>query len=107
MTHITLVRGDQNYYLEFEVKDSDGEIVDLTGSTITFSVQEYGQPSLLIDHKVGEVIDGTLGLCRVFIGTEFSNVEGEYCGELQINFPGDKILTAPNIFIKVIKDLPK
>jgi len=108
MPTLTLVRGDQNYFLEFEVKDADGEIVDITGCSIGFKLQKYGQCTLTLD-KAGSVVDGTLGLCQVFIATELTNTMGEFYAELEIRWYGGdpKILTAPDIYVKILKDLPR
>jgi hypothetical protein len=105
MATITLVRGDKNYYLEFEVRDAEGKIVDLTNCTVRFKMQKYNAPSLVID-KVGTVVDGTNGLCQVMIGEELINESGEFKAELEITWPTGQVLTAPNIFVRVLKDLP-
>lgn len=106
MPTFTLVRGDRNYYLEFEVRDADGEIVDLSGCSIGFKMQRYNQSTLTID-KAGSVLNGTLGLCQVLIQEELVNKWGEYHAELEIRWPSGKILTAPDIYVKILKDLPR
>lgn len=106
MANIVLVRNDRNYYLDFDVKDSSGRVLDLTGSSIHFAMQRYGEKTLTLD-KAGEVVNGTLGTCRVFIEDEL-NREGEYFAELQITWLSEgKVLTIPDIGIKVLRDLPK
>lgn len=105
MPELILVRGNQNYYLEFEVRDADGEIVDLTGTSIGFKMQKYGESTLTID-KAGSVISGTLGLCQVLVATELVNKSGEFIAELIIQWDS-KILSAPDINVKVLKSLPR
>lgn len=107
MPSLTLVRGDSNYYLEFEVRDGDGEIVDLSGSSVIFKMQKYGESTLTLS-KAGNVVSGTLGLCQVYIETELQNKSGEFHAELQITWPASsKILTAPGINVKILQDLPR
>ena len=105
---LTLVRGDQNYLLEFEVKDADGEIVDITGCSLGFKMQKYGESTLTLD-KAGSIITGTLGLCQVLIEDELIDKSGEFYAELEIRWSGlnPKILTCPDIYVKILKDLPR
>lgn len=105
MPTLTLVRGDKNYYLEFEVRDADGTVVDITGASVTFKMQKYGQSTLTLD-KGGSIVNGTSGLCQVLIATELVSTYGEFLAELQITWPTNKVLTAPNIYVKILKDLP-
>lgn len=106
LPNLTLVRGDSNYFLEFEVLDADGEIVNLTGCSLRFKAQRYNESTLTLDIG-GNVVNGTLGICQCFVGTQLSNKEGEFIAELQITWPTGKILTAPNISLKILKDLPR
>lgn len=108
MPSLTLVRGDQNYFIEFEVRDADGVIVDITGCSIGFHMQRYGDSTLTLN-KAGTIStgSGTLGLVRVFIATELVNKSGEHYSELEIRWPSGKILTAPDIYVKILKDLPR
>jgi len=103
---LTLVRGDKNYILEFEVRDADGEIVNLENCSIGFKMQKYGEATLTLD-KEGTVIDAASGLCQILIEEELVNKSGEYFAELEIRWPTGKILSAPNIYVKILKDLPR
>lgn len=106
MPSLTLVRGDKTYFLEFEVRDADGEIVDLSYCGIDFKMQKYGEATLTLD-KSGSIVNGTLGICQILIAEELVNKAGEFYAELQITWPTGKILTAPNIYVKILKDLPR
>lgn len=107
MPSLTLVRGDRVYYLEFEVRDADGDLVDLTGCSIGFKMQKYGETSLTLN-KSGQVIaPGSLGVCQILIEDELTNVSGEFIAELEIRWPSGKILTAPDIYVKILSDLPR
>lgn len=106
MPSLTLVRGDSNYFLEFEVRDADGEIVNLTSCSVIFKMQRYGESTLTLN-KSGNVVNGTLGIAQVFIQEELANKSGEFHCELEIHWSNGKILTAPEIYCKVLKDLPR
>lgn len=106
MPTLTLIRNDKNFYLEFEVRDSEGQIVDITDCSIGFKMQKYGENTLTID-KDCTVINGTLGLCQVLIEDEIVGESGEFYAELEIRWPSGKVLTAPDILVKILKDLPR
>jgi len=99
------VRGDHDYLLEFEIRDADGEIVNITNCTPRFKMQRYGESTLTLD-KEGFIVNGTLGLCQVLIEDELLNKSGEFYAEVQITWTSGKVLTAPNINVKILKDLP-
>ena len=101
-----MVRNDQNYLLEFQVKDVDGGVVDISGCSIGFKLQKYNESTLTLS-KAGSVTTGTLGLCQVLIGTELVGKSGEYFAELEVRWPGGKILSVPQIYVKILKDLPR
>lgn len=42
MPSIVWVRGDENFYPEFEIRDLDGKTQDITGASIVFKMQKYG-----------------------------------------------------------------
>lgn len=106
MPEIIWVRNDKFFFQEFEVKDVEGEIVDLTGTTVRLKVQRYGESTLLID-KAGEVTDGPDGICRFLIEDEIQGISGEFHAEIEVTWPSGKILTVPDIYIQILKDLPR
>lgn len=106
MPTLTLVRGDRDYFIEFEVRDADGEIVDLTDTSVRFKMQRYGESTLTFN-KEGTILSGTLGLCQILIEDEFQTISGEFNAELEISWIEGKVLTAPDIYVKILKDLPR
>lgn len=111
MPTLILVRGDKNYYVEFEVLSKKEEPIDLSDSTVRFKAQKYGENTLTID-KPGIILDQTenKGVCRVKIEEELLTKEGEFSAELEFEWvePGVvRTITIPGITLKVVKDLPK
>lgn len=60
----------------------------------------------LVANISGEITDETNGVCRFLITDELSDITGEYAAEIQITYTGGRIITAPDISVKVIADLP-
>lgn len=107
MPSLTLIRNDKNYYLTLEVREADGSLVNLTGSTVLFKLQKYGSSTLLMEKEGSVVSPGSLGLCQVYIASELVSKDGEFIAELEITWPSGKVLTAPEINVKILKDLPR
>jgi len=105
MPDLKLVRNDTDFFIEFIIKDSEGTVVDLTNATVIFKMQSFEGGSLVANIS-GEVIDETNGICRFQITDELSDITGEYVAEIQITYSGGRIITAPDISVKVIADLP-
>jgi len=107
MTEIKLVRNDQNFTLRFYIKDADGDVVDLSDiSEIKLKIQKYGESGLFAEIP-GTVVDAANGIAQFQIGTQFVDQEGEFIAEIEMTFSSGQVLTAPDIYIKVIPDLPR
>jgi len=89
-------------YLEFTIKDADGNYFDLTGSTIRFQVMKYGESTLRLNGAC-EITDATNGKCRYLYSGNLP--VGSYKAELEISKGGLKYIS-PNITLEVISDLP-
>lgn len=109
MSEITIVRGDINFILNFTIYDADNEIVDLTGaSTITLKFKSYEDGT--VTSISGTIADppGTDGEAQFNVGETFKSLIGEFKAEIEITFgpaQNNKVITAPNISIKVIADI--
>ena len=102
MTDLEIITG-QTIYLEFTIKDSDGNYFDLTGASATLQVKKYGESTLRINGSC-EIHDPTNGKCRYLYQDDLPT--GDYQGELEIvDNAGLKYIT-PTFSIKVIADLP-
>jgi len=69
-------------------------------------MQKYDESTLTLS-KAGSVVSGSLGICEVYIAEELVSRDGEYFAELEIRWTTGKVLTAPSISVKVLKDLPR
>jgi len=105
MTEVEIVRNDKNFILDFTIYDLDNEPVDLANvSSIIFKFESYEDGT--VTSISGEVIDEAGGEAQFFVEDEFVDISlGNYKAEIQITYVSGKVLTAPNIILKVIRDL--
>lgn len=104
MTEIKIVRGDKNFVLQFTIYDADGNPLDLTGvSEILLKYKNYQDGT--VTSIPGTVTNPTAGEAQFIIGNQFENLLGEFKGEIEITYSSGRVLTAPNLVIKVIPDI--
>lgn len=107
MTEIELIRNDALFDLEFEVKDADGNAVNLTGaeSGVKFKMVEQGADVLKIDGAC-TVTNAVAGECKYNVKAGDLDTAGTYHAELEITYTGGKIITTTRFTVRVISDLP-
>ena len=100
---IQVTQNDKGYKLNFTVKDADGEVVDLTGKTISFQVAE----KVTFTEKFAGacvVVDAALGTCSYLVASTDFDTVNNYYGSLQMTKDGD-IQTTRRFEIEVVKEL--
>jgi hypothetical protein len=112
MPDIRLIRNDSNFNLTFYILDSDGNTLDLTSATAVFTAQDVRTNVLLFNAVPCLITQPTLGQVLVPVSTQLANYFGELIGQIRITFGTagsfpNATITAPDISIKVIKDIPK
>jgi len=105
MAEITLVRNDRNYWIQFHILDPDSNPIDLTDCTPKLKIESYS--TSFFKTITGEVVNAESGICRFKITDEFTDITGEFRAEIELEYANGQILTAPNITIKVLPDLPR
>ena len=103
ITTIQVTQNDKGYKLNFTVKDADGEVVNLTGKTISFQVAE----EVTFTEKFAgacEIVGAALGTCYYLVAAENFDTVNNYYGTLQMTKDSD-IQTTRRIEIKVIAEL--
>ena len=75
------IKAGQTIYLEFIIKDADGNYFNLTGASATLQVKKYGESTLRIDGSC-EVHEPLLGKCRYLYQDDLP--PGDYQAELEI-----------------------
>jgi len=101
---LKLVRNDKNYYVQHTIKDANGDVINITGYT------DY-QGYKLLFYITGEIETGSLGICKFKIENQLQDRSGEFYSEVQLTkvdeSEGTIVVTAPDIYVKVIEDLPR
>lgn len=101
---ITLIRADDATY-DVTIVDEDGEVVDITGFTIKFTVRENPLDSIGVISKTTSsgisLTDPTNGVCRITITSADSTIDpGRYIYDVEVtNLSGKKTTVIIDSFI--------
>jgi len=105
---ITVVQNNFGYDLDFTCKDSAGVVVNLTGSTLTFTYQNLADGSINSTGNMVIVGSPTLGTCKYTVQNTDFTVAGSYSAQINVNYgSGTEIITFPGININVVPKLPQ
>lgn len=109
MAVIKRVRGD-NYTLDLEISDADGDAVDLTGATVFFTVKKNFQDTdanALISKSVTSHTSPTEGLTSIPLTSSDTDFEGSYYYDIKIkvgstltSVEADKFILLPHVTIR-------
>lgn len=105
---LTFKRNDTRPYLKIKVTDEDGNNVDLTGSTITFTMRNRSDATIKVNAGSCTITSATAGEVEYRWASSDLDTAGIYDGEFSIVFPGPTTLTLPSnnyIEIEVEADL--
>lgn len=104
MTEVQLVRGDKNYVIKFTIYDSDNNVLSLENvDSVVFKYKDYANGE--VKSITGTVLNPLNGEVGFLITNQFDEVVGEFKAEIEITYKDGKVLTAPNIVLKVIPDI--
>lgn len=104
MSTVKIVKGDKNFNLLFTIYDSDGNVVDLSDlSSGVLSWRSYTNGT--VSSITGVVKSATDGTINFPIEEEFVSSSGKFDAEITLTYESGRVLTAPNISIRVIPSL--
>lgn len=108
MTKITIVRGDDRT-LSLTFTDSDGVAINLTGSTIFFTVKERltdADASAVISKTITSHTSPTLGKTNVVLTDSDTDIDaGIYYYDFQIKDSGGLISSTTPYILEILKDV--
>jgi len=99
---IKLKQNDTRPYLKIKLVDEDGNNVDLTSATVTFTMRNRSTGTVKVNAGSCTVTSASAGEVEYRWGSTDLNTVGVYDGEFQITFGDASILTLPaNEYIEV------
>lgn len=107
MASVSVVKGDWGYYLNFNVTYSSGSAYDLTAQTVTLKISDPSSSTVLITVPC-DIVNATSGQCRYLMSVTNSLLLQcqIYKAELEIKAGSATTFTVPNLYIKVVTDMP-
>lgn len=88
---IKLVQGDNRPYIKLTILDADGTAVNLAGATVNVYFRAANSTTLLATLSCTLINGGTGGQVSFnFPGTTLNVDPGDYEGEVEVNFSGEK-----------------
>ncbi len=101
---VDLVRNDVGFDMAFVVKDANGNVVNLTSSTVTFKMSRVGYTETKAS-GICTLDTPTVGTCHyTFVAGDLDTV-GQYNYELQIVYATKTITGRSTKLINVLPDL--
>lgn len=101
----SLKRGDSRPALKVTVKEADGDLVDLTGATVTFHLARARDglaKTLAGSVTVESAVDGTV---RYDWAAADTAEAGDFQGEFRVDYGSGVVLTAPSeghILVRIV-----
>jgi hypothetical protein len=95
-TTIYMVRNDTKPYLDATLTDASGDAIDLTDTTVTFTmVNSETITSQKVLAQECTILNSGLGQVRYEWESEDTNTAGTYLGQFQIEYADESKLTIP------------
>lgn len=108
MPQITLsvVQGNYGYPLQFSLTDAKGNLINLTGATITFSAQSTSNPAVQFSGQMA-IVDAAVGVCQYSPKAADFAVAGNYSCQIGVLYVDvNEYVTFPNINIIAQPSVP-
>ena len=104
-----IVQGNYGQQLDFVIVDGQGNVVDLTGATLTLKAQDANDPTQTDLTLTGSITvdNATAGICHytAAIG-DFPN-PGTFLAQIDVTVSGVSLISVPGITIIVMPGLPR
>ena len=106
-TVISFVVSDQGYQLNFICTDNSGNLVNITGGSITLNAQLESDPAVQVSGAMG-ITSGPAGTCYYLLtGTDFQ-VYGTYNAQIVVSLSsGTEVMTFNGITINANFRVPQ
>ncbi len=95
MANWLMKQGDRLPVLSVTLLDVNGDPIDVTGLTVDFHMRKVGATTLAVSAPATLITPGVGHVCYTWAAGDTA-IAGDYEGEFQINYSGDRALTCPN-----------
>lgn len=110
---MNVYRGDDKVF-DINVTDSEGEIVDITGYTVKFTVRAEANDDTYLIHKTTpsgsgiSLIDPTNGVARLSLSsTDTDLTPGKYVYDVEVTDTNGRVSTVVVDTFKIIRDVTR
>lgn len=88
---IRLVQGDNRPYITLTIRNADGTAMNLSTATVNLYFRAAGSTTVLATIPCTKIANGVSGQVSFnFPGTTLNVEPGQYEGEVEVNFDGEK-----------------
>jgi hypothetical protein len=104
-----IVQGNYGVQFDFVVIDGQGNIVNLTGASLTFKAQDANDPTQTDLPLTGSMVidSATAGTCHYLVANgDFPN-PGTFNAQIDITPSGGGLISIPNLTVIVKPGLPQ
>jgi hypothetical protein len=105
----TIVQGNYNVQLDFAVVDGQGDVVDLTGASLTFKAQDANDPTQTDLALSGSMVidDAPAGTCHYLVAEGDFPDPGTFRAQIDIVPSAGGLISVPDITVVVRPGLPQ
>lgn len=103
---IEVFQSDKLYRIDFTLRDSDDNAIDLTTGTPVLKAQKQNGTALKFSGNI-TVGTATAGMCYYTVQATDLDEYGDYYAEIEVTYADGKILTLGDIVIRVKPQLPR
>lgn len=104
-TNINVVQNDVGYDINFTLKDANDVVVDISGGTLLFKVQQQGEAALKFSGTMA-IVSGVAGTCKYTVAAGNFDVVGDHYAEVQVTI-ASKVITFSDITVRVKPEIPR
>jgi hypothetical protein len=97
------IKQNENKFIEFTIRDNDGNPFTLTSMVATIQVQKYGQSTLILSAAC-EITSAANGELRWNYNSALS--VGEYKAEIEVTTDAALVYITPSFDVDIIASLP-
>ena len=97
------LKATEKKYIQFIIKDADGNLYNLSGCSATIQIQKYGESTVSLTKSLS-ISDPTNGVCQMYYDGDLN--PGDYRAEIEITTAAGLKYITPIFTIRVLEDIP-